>query len=243
MATSLIAFAVFAALLTITPGVDTLLVLRASAAGGRSAGIAAATGIGLGCLAWATAGAIGVTAVLAASQLAFDVLRLAGAAYLCWLGARALWSVRRRRSNPALPSSTDPAPSGAPALSTSSDPVPSGSGAPALAAPDHAGEPGERWSRWRGLRAGLTTNLLNPKVGVFYLSVLPQFLPTGLPPLAGALALAMIHVIEGLLWLSLLAVLVTRARSWLTRPAVRRRFEQVTGAVLLALGLRLAIDH
>jgi len=210
--TSLLAFAAFAALLTITPGVDTLLVLRASAAGGRGAGIAAATGIGLGCLTWATAGAIGVTAVLAASQLAFDVLRWAGAAYLVWLGARALWSARRRRAD---------APSIAPA----------------------PGEPGERWSRWRALRAGLTTNLLNPKAGVFYLSVLPQFLPAGVPPLAGSLALAMIHVIEGLVWLSLLAVLVTQARTWLTRPAVRRRFDQVTGAVLLAFGLRLAIDH
>ena len=260
MVTSLLAFAAFAALLTITPGVDTLLVLRTSAAGGRGAGIAAATGIGLGCLAWATAGAIGVTAVLAASQLAFDVLRLAGAAYLCWLGARALWSVRRRRS--ALPSPNDAAsPKGAaspkdpasltdPASSSdsasSSDPVASSSGvpgAPASSESSATNHPGERWSRWRALRAGLTTNLLNPKVGVFYLSVLPQFLPTGLPPLAGSLALAMIHVIEGLLWLSLLAVLVTQARSWLTRPAVRRRFEQVTGAVLLALGLRLAIDY
>jgi threonine/homoserine/homoserine lactone efflux protein len=223
VATSLFAFAAFAALLTITPGVDTLLVLRASAAGGRGAGIAAATGIGLGCLAWATAGAIGVTAVLAASQLAFDTLR------------RALWSVRRRRSDVA-PSSTDP-------TASSSDGPVAAAGDPGRPAAVPAGEPGERWNRGRALRAGLTTNLLNPKVGVFYLSVLPQFLPTGLPPLAGSLTLAMIHVIEGLLWLSLLAVLVTRARSWLTRPAVRRRFEQVTGAVLLALGLRLAIDH
>lgn len=226
MVTSLLAFAALAALLTITPGVDTLLVLRAAAAGGRGSGIAAAVGVGLGCLAWATAGAIGVTAVLAASQLAFDVLRWAGAAYLCWLGARALWSVRRRRSD------TAPSASGGSMPSASADSAPPGLGAP-----------GERWSRGRALRAGLTTNLLNPKVGVFYLSVLPQFLPAGSPPLAGSLALAMIHVIEGLVWLSLLAVLVTQARSWLTRPTVRRRFEQVTGAVLIALGLRLALDH
>lgn len=228
MGNSLLAFAAFAALVTMTPGVDTLLVLRASAAGGRGAGVAAAIGIGVGCLTWATAGAIGVTALLAASQLAFDVLQLAGAAYLCWLGARALWSVRRRRSGAGVPSSAKhPA--------ASPDPAP-------VAPADLAGS-GERWSRWRALRAGLTTNLLNPKVGVFYLSVLPQFLPTGLHPLAGSLALAMIHVIEGLAWLSLLAVLVTQARGWLTRPTIRRRFEQVTGAVLLALGLRLAIDH
>jgi threonine/homoserine/homoserine lactone efflux protein len=102
---------------------------------------------------------------------------------------------------------------------------------------------GEGWTRWRALRIGLTTNLPNPKVGVFYLSVLPQFLPDGLNPLVGSLALAMIHNVEGLLWLSLLALLVARTRGWLTRSTVRRRFEQLTGAVLLALGLRLAIDR
>jgi threonine/homoserine/homoserine lactone efflux protein len=215
--TSLLAFAVFAAILTVTPGLDTLLVLRASAVGGRSTGIAAALGIGFGCLIWATASAIGVTAVLAASQLAFNVLRIAGAVYLVWLGAKALWSVRRRAVAAASSSATD-----------SADPGPA--------------EPGEQWTRWRALRTGLTTNLLNPKVGVFYLSVLPQFLPEGVHPLVGSLALALIHNVEGLLWLSLLAVLVTRARGWFARPAVRRRFEQVTGVVFVALGLRLALE-
>jgi threonine/homoserine/homoserine lactone efflux protein len=213
--TSLLAFAVFAAILTVTPGLDTLLVLRASAVGGPAAGIATALGIGSGLLIWATASAVGVTAVLAASQLAFNVLRIAGAVYLVWLGAKALWSLRRR-ATAAAPSS-----------------------ASVLAEP---GEPGDRWTWWRALRTGLTTNLLNPKVGVFYLSVLPQFLPDGVHPLVGSLALALIHNLESLLWLSLLAVLVTRARGWFSRPTVRRRFEQVTGVVLVALGLRLALD-
>ena len=99
------------------------------------------------------------------------------------------------------------------------------------------------WTRARALRIGLTTNLLNPKVGAFYLSVLPQFLPDGMNPLAGSLALAVIHDLESLLWLSFLAFVVTQARGWLTRPAVRRRLEQVTGAVFVAFGVRLALDH
>jgi len=218
--TSLLAFAVIAAIVTITPGPDTLLVLRASAAGGRAAGVAAAGGIVVGCLVWAVASVVGLTALLATSQIAFDVLRIAGAVYLCWLGVKALWSARVGRA--ARNEQRRERTAGG-----------SGDGEPRF----------ERWSVRRAMRTGLTTNLLNPKVGAFYLSVLPQFLPADVHPLAGGLALAGVHGIEGLLWLSLLAFLVARARGWLTRASVRRRFEQVTGAVLIALGLRLAIDR
>lgn len=220
------AFAVFAALLTITPGLDTLLVLRVAATSGRRAGVAAAAGIALGCLAWAGASAVGLTALLAASRLAFDIVRVAGAAYLCWLGARSLWSLRRagRRAGPADVESR-PAVESRPTVERQEQ------------------VESRPWSAWRALRTGLTTNLLNPKVGVFYLSVLPQFLPPGLHPLAGSLLLAVIHDLQGLLWLTALALLVHRARGWFTRAAVRRRFEQVTAAVFIALGLRLALDR
>ncbi len=214
---SLVAFALFAALLTITPGPDTLLVLRATAVGGRAAGIAAAVGINVGCLVWAVASAVGVTALVTTSRLAFEVLRIAGVAYLCWLGVRALWSARRRRPAARL--------AGADRTGGMAEPV------------------GERWSTGRALRTGLTTNLLNPKIGAFYLSVLPQFLPDGMNPLGGSLLLALIHDVEGLLWLSALAFLVTRARAFLTRPSVRRRFEQVTGVVFIAFGVRLAVER
>jgi RhtB (resistance to homoserine/threonine) family protein len=206
---SLAALAAFAAVLTVTPGLDTMLVLRTAAVVGRRAGFAALLGISLGCVVWAVASALGVTAILAASRLAFDALRIAGAAYLCWLGARALWRTRRRGT--AEPAST--------------------------------GEAGvQARSAWSAFRTGLTTNLLNPKVGVFYLSVMPQFLPAGMDPLAGSLALGAIHVLEGLVWLSLVVVAVGRARGWLTRPAVRRRLEQVTGVVFVGFGVRLALD-
>jgi threonine/homoserine/homoserine lactone efflux protein len=205
---SVAAFAVFAALLTITPGLDTFLVLRTTAVSGRAAGLLTTIGITAGCLVWALASAVGVTAVLAASQVAFEVLRAAGVAYLCWLGGRALW--RSRRSTYAA--------------------------APAV-------DDGPRPGGWRALRTGLMTNLLNPKVGVFYLSVMPQFLPAGLNPLAGSVALGAIHVGEGLVWLSLLVLAVNLARGWLTRPAVRRRLEQVSGLAFLGFGLKLALDR
>jgi RhtB (resistance to homoserine/threonine) family protein len=202
---SLTAFAAFAAVLTVTPGLDTMLVLRTSAMVGRRAGFAAVLGILLGCLVWAVASALGVTAVLAASRLAFDALRIAGAAYLFWLGARALWRARRARPEAPEPET-------------------------------------RRLGAATAFRIGLTSNLLNPKVGVFYLSVMPQFLPAGVDPLAGSLALGAVHVLEGLVWLSLLVLAVGRARRWLTRPTVRRRLEQLTGVVFLGFGVRLALD-
>ena len=208
---SVAAFAVFAAVLTITPGLDTFLVLRTTAVSGRAAGLLTTIGIAAGCVVWALASAVGVTAVLAASQVAFEVLRAAGVAYLCWLGGRALW--RSRRSTYGVESAVDEA------------------------------APAQRLGGWRALRTGLMTNLLNPKVGVFYLSVMPQFLPAGLNPLAGSVALGAIHVGEGLVWLSLLVLAVNLARGWLTRPAVRRRLEQVSGFAFLGFGLKLALDR
>jgi len=206
----LLAFAVFAAVVTVTPGLDTMLVLRAAAVSGRRPGLATVAGIALGCLVWAGASALGVTAVLTASRVAYDVLRVAGAVYLCWLGARALWRARKP-SGPGIEA----------AKSTVDD----------------------RQSVVAAFRTGLTTNLLNPKVGVFYLSVMPQFLPPDIAVLPGSLALGAIHVAEGVVWLSLLVVAVGRARGWLTRPPVKRRLEQISGGVFIAFGLRLAVER
>ena len=208
MWTSVAAFAIFAAVLAITPGLDTMLVVRTAAATGRVAGLAAVAGIALGCLVWAFASALGVTAVLTASRLAFEVLRIVGVAYLCWLGARALWHARRPAADGVVASTVEAQSSILPAF-----------------------------------RTGLITNLLNPKVGVFYLSVMPQFLPGGLNPLPGSLALGGIHVAEGIVWLSLVVAVVGRARGWLQRPAVRRRLEQLTGVVFLGFGVRLAFER
>jgi len=192
------AFAIFAAVLAITPGLDTMLVLRTTALGGRRACLSAVVGIALGCLVWAVASALGVTAVLAASRLAFEVLRWAGVVYLCYLGVRAL--LRKSTVEPAAASSG-------------------------------------------GIRTGLTTNLLNPKVGVFYLSVMPQFLPAGLPVLAGSLLLGAIHIGLGAVWLTLLVLVSDRAAGLLKRPTVRRRLEQLSGMVFLGFGLRLALER
>jgi threonine/homoserine/homoserine lactone efflux protein len=221
-----LAFALFAAVLTITPGLDTLLVIRTAARDGRLAGLAAGFGIGLGCLAWAAASALGITALLAASTVGYQVLRWTGAAYLVFLGARALWQARR-----------PPAPAAAPAAPEA--PVgpggPGGSGVAVVAARPGGG-------RVLAFRVGLVTNLLNPKIGVFYLSVLPQFIPPGAAPLPYSLVLALIHDVEGMVWFALLVLLVGRVSGWLGRPTVRRRLEQVTGVAFLGFGVRLAVE-
>jgi len=206
---SLLAFAAFAAVLTVTPGLDTVLVLRTTARQGRRAGFAAALGISLGCLCWALASVLGITALLAASRLAYELLRWLGVGYLCWLGVRALWGARRG------------APPTAPARQASTVDL----RAPAA------------------FRTGLTTNLLNPKVGAFYVSVLPQFLPAGVAPLLGATSLAAVHMLEGIGWLSLVILAVGRASRWLSRPAVRCWLDRLTGVVFLGFGLRLAAAH
>jgi threonine/homoserine/homoserine lactone efflux protein len=230
MIDAMLAFAVVAAVVTLTPGLDTMLVLRTAAASGRAPALAAGAGIAIGCLFWAMASALGITALLTASRLAYDVLRWAGAAYLCWLGGRALWVARRRRV-----ASGQPLEAGGQPLEASGRP-PTGVGRTAseIAVPDG----GSR----AAFRIGLTTNLLNPKVGVFYLSMLPQFLPGDVNPLLASIVLAVIHDVEGMAWFVLLALAVQRAGGLLARPAVRRRLDQLTGLVFVGFGLRLAVE-
>lgn len=206
MWTACLAFAAMAALLTITPGVDTMLVLRTTVTGGRRTGHLAATGVVTGLLCWAMAGAAGLTAVLAASRIAFDVLRVAGACYLLWLGGQALWNARRKRAD-------------------------------ADEAPDTA------ISGVTAFRTGLTTNLLNPKVGVFYLSLLPQFIPDGSPVFWTSMLFVGIHAVEALLWLALIVGVAGAARRALSRPAVKRRLQQVTGVAFIGFGVRLAVER
>ncbi|GGV07508.1 threonine transporter RhtB [Actinomadura cremea] len=205
MVSACLAFAAVAALVTITPGLDTMLVLRTTVADGRRTGLVTAAGIATGLLCWGAASAAGLTALLAASRFAFDVLRVAGACYLLWLGGQALWRARRKGGGADVP------------------------------------EP--EMSRTAAYRTGLVTNLLNPKIGVFYMSLLPQFLPADAPVFGTSMLFAVIHVAEGLAWCALLVVAAGAARRTLARPSVKRRLQQVTGVAFIGFGLRLAADH
>jgi threonine/homoserine/homoserine lactone efflux protein len=207
--TAVLAFAAAAGLLTVTPGLDTALVLRTAAVEGAGEARFAAFGICTGCLIWGTATSLGLTGLLAVSKLAYNAVRIAGACYLVYLGIR-MW-VRKREFN----IETDP-------LSDA-------------AARNENG--GHRW-----LVRGLLTNVLNPKVGVFYITLLPQFIPRG-GIMAYSFLFTFVHVAEGLLWLTLLTIAVGPLRSWLRRPAVTRGLDCGTGTVLIGAGLGLALER
>ncbi|MFJ3406921.1 LysE family translocator [Promicromonospora sp. NPDC090134] len=211
---AMLLFALVAIPLTIMPGLDSALVLRTAVVSGRRHAYATALGINVGVLAWGVAAAVGATAVLAASETAYRALTLAGAAYLAWLGGRMLWSSFRAGRYDALPDGALP------------DAVP-------------GAVPGVERSPWRSFVLGATTNLLNPKVGVFYLATIPQFLPDGVPHLLMGLLLAVEHDVLGLAWLALLINAAGLAKRWLSGRAIARVTDRVTGVVLLTLGGRI----
>lgn len=202
---ALLAFGLAAGLLTLTPGLDTALVLRTAAVDGPRRAAFAGLGIVLGCLAWGAAVALGLGVLLEASTLAFNILKWAGAAYLVWLGLGLILKPRARfeLAAPAAPAGGDLA--------------------------------------W--LRRGLLTNLLNPKVGVFYVSFLPQFLPAGVPAGPFIFLLAALHAVMGLAWFAGLIAATRPIASLLQRAAVVRWLDRLTGGVFLAFGLRLALER
>jgi threonine/homoserine/homoserine lactone efflux protein len=203
LAPSLIAFTAAAALLTVTPGLDTALVLRTAAAEGARRAFAASLGICLGCLAWGALVAVGLGMLLQASELAYLALKWAGAAYLVYLGLRLIFARR----------------------------------------PEEAAGDGEPRPRANWFVRGLLTNLLNPKVGAFYVSFLPQFIPAGSSVPSTTLLLAAVHAGLGLLWFTLLIGATRPLARALRNPALVRGLDRATGGVLVFFGLRLAFSR
>ena len=213
--TALWSFALVVGLLTLTPGLDTALILRTAALRSRREAWGVVLGIQAGTLAWGTLSSLGVSALLTASHTAYEVLRVAGAGYLLWMGGRMLWGAVRRQG--------------------------AGAGADAGDADDVATATAGGSGLLLGLRRGALTNLLNPKVGVFYVAVLPQFIPAGAPHLAMGTLLTCVHVTEGLIWSAALVAFAGALRNWLRRPVARRVMDRVTGVVVVGFGLRLAL--
>jgi threonine/homoserine/homoserine lactone efflux protein len=210
---TLLAFVAVSAVVICTPGQDTALTIRNTLTGSRRSGVATAGGVAAGQAVWTVAASVGVVALLTASEPVFRALKLAGAAYLVYLGAqslRAAWS-RRVASDPS-----DTVSQGIVRRGARLDPVLS-------------------------FRQGVLSNLGNPKMAIFFASLLPQFAPAGDASFAVLLALGLLFCAMTFAWLTLYAVAVARVGRLLTGN-VRRALDAITGFVLVALGLRLATD-
>ncbi|MFF2517960.1 LysE family translocator [Streptomyces sp. NPDC058086] len=210
-------FSLMVGLLTLTPGLDTALVLRTAGLGHRRRAWGVVLGIQSGTLVWGMLTSLGVTALLTASHLAYETLRWAGAAYLVWMGGRLLWTSWRCsvEERPKTDGTEAEVRSG-----TRADDTVLG-----------------------GWRQGITTNLLNPKMGAFYVAVLPQFVPAGASHLAAGVLLTGVHILLAVIWACVLIAFAHVLRDRLQRPSARRLLDRVTGTAVAVFGLRLALGE
>ena len=197
MVTHFLAFLGVSAIVIVTPGQDTALTIRNTLLGGRRNGILTAVGVSGGQAVWALATSAGVAAVLQASEPAFVAVKLAGAAYLVFLGLQTLLPALRASKSKALP-------------------------------------------RGRPLRQGLVSNLGNPKMAIFFTSLLPQFATR--PAFGALLFLGLVFCLLTLVWLTAYAFAVSKAGDFLRRTRVRRAIDGLAGIVLVGLGLRVAAE-
>jgi threonine/homoserine/homoserine lactone efflux protein len=209
LTSSLLAFLGISVLVIVTPGPDTAMTIRGVMLGGRHGGIATAAGVALGQIIWALATAAGLVAVLLASEPVFQAVKLLGAAYLVYLGARMLWSAWRQTC-----------PSEATIMIGRAKTSP-------LAL----------------FRQGLISDLGNPKMAVFFASILPQFASAGQGMFSELALLGIVFSGLTFLWLCLYAVALARLGHFLGRPRIKRSFEAIMGGLLMALGIRLEAEQ
>ena len=202
----LLAFAGVSLLLAVTPGPDMAVVTKNALAHGRRGVVLTTSGIALALVVWVTATAVGLSALLRTSADVLFALKIAGAAYLAYLGIRTLLESREQ---PADLLAQAPA-----------------------APPAHA-----------VFRQGFLSAISNPKLGVFFVTFLPQFVLPGQPVFGRLLELGVVFAVIGWIWLNVYGLFVTRLRDVITAPRVRRWMQRVTGIVLLGFGARLALER
>ena len=210
---SLPAFLLAVLLISASPGPAMALILRRAALRGFRAAVPTVLGLELGLYVWALLAAAGFAALVAASEVAFLVLRVVGAVVLVGLGVQAWRAAWRQRRGATVVVDDDAVPAAA------------------------AGRRG--W--WTALGEGLLVQLANPKAAVFMIAFYPQFVPADRPLVATTALLALVQVVvETVLYLSLAAG-VARAGAWFRRRRVRQALEAVSGTVLVGLGVRVAV--
>ena len=207
MMSRLLAFSAVSLVVAIVPGPDFALVTRNALAHGRRGVLLTTSGLTCALAVWVVVTALGLAAVLESSAVLFSAVKLAGAAYLAFLGIRALLASRH-------------------------EPEPLLDGRPRAARTSAA--------LWR---QGLLSALLNPKLGVFFVTFFPQFVDRSGAVLAQFLVLGALFIVIGISWMTLYGLAVSRLGALLMSARVRRWMDRVTGTVLLGFGARLAIDR
>lgn len=208
------AFVVASALLIVMPGVDMALLARQVVAHGRRAAFITLAGLGTGMFIHTTLAAIGLSAVLMASATGYTAVKIIGAVYLIWIGLHTLLATRLRGG-----------------VEDNGD---------GNAAADGRDRP---MAVHRAFALGLLSNVTNPKVALFFLTFLPQFVDPDANVPAQTAALGLLFCAMGIAFLAVYILALARVSTWLSRSAVQRTIERVTGTVLVALGLRLAVDR
>lgn len=202
----LLSFTVAAVLLVVLPGPDTLVVVRGIVRGGRREGLRTSAGVLCGLLVWVAAAVLGLSALLQASEIGYEALKLVGGCYLIWVGVQSLRSL----------------------LTT----------APQLTGAAETSAPG----RFGGFGAGFLTDILNPKIGVLFISLLPGFVPAGYPVAWTTLGLGLLYIALTALYCVTLVVASGTIAGWMQAPRVRRRIDALTGLILVGFGVRLATE-
>ena len=204
----LLPFLALAILVIVTPGPDMALVTRNALKGGRKFALMTSLGVVSGLLVWTGASAIGVAVILETNAFAFTILKLAGAAYLVYLGTRALISNWKHNTNvPKIPEDR-------PAMFRVNSPY----------------------------AQGLLNNILNPKIAIFFTSLIPQFITSSSSVALDSAELAGLFTLMGLAWLTAFAVFASTAKELLQIPRIKAGLETATGIVLIGLGIRVAIE-
>ena len=205
MVSSIITFSILAGMLVLIPGLDFALVLRYATTQSRRSALEVIVGITSGLFVWGAFATLGISAILQASQTAFNALRIIGSIYMVWMG---ISFIRNSMSNNNADITQD-----------------------------------RRSGKGKAFTNGLFSNLLNPKAGVFYLSVLPQFIPENSNHLLFGLALTGIHALITIVFFTALILFIETLKEFFMRPRVIKNMERISGIAVIGFGARLLLSN
>ena len=201
---TLIAFATAVVAIVLSPGPDTMLILRYALTSGHKAGFAAVAGVQLGLILHTVLAVVGLSVIIASSPILFRGIAIAGAAYLAWLGIQSF----RENNSVTLDGDRRPV------------------------------------SALKACRDAILTNVLNPKVILLFLALLPNFVVVGRDDVAAQLiTLSAALIAINVAWQAPLAWAAQRIRRWLLRPTVQRFISRISGCVLMGFAVLMLYEH